>query len=189
VAEQCELCFTAHPYWTSLTHFDLIGVKGHIGIEVFNFTCHRGIGRGESIVHWDQLLARGERLWGLGVDDAHLHYDDALGGWIMAKVAARTPAAIYQAVRAGAFYASNGPMIERLEVRDNQVFVRCSPCREVLVIAPFAGAGATTWRREFSGPFTEVTLGVSPDWPCFRVECVDAAGMKAWSNPVWRSPS
>lgn len=190
VAERCEFCFTAHPYWTSLTHLDIIGlqdVERHIAIEVYNFTCHRGIGRGESAVHWDQLLARGMRLWGLAVDDAHCHYEDALGGWIMLQAAERTPEAIHEAVRSGAFYASNGPQLKRLELCGDKLLVQCSPCREVSVIAPGAGCGTTTWRRDDTSQLvTDLAFDIPAAWPCIRVECIDAAGRKAWSNPVWR---
>ncbi len=187
VADRCEFCFTAHPYWTSLTHLDMLGMPEQVGLEVYNFTCHRGIGRGESAVHWDQLLARGDRLWGFAVDDAHCHYDDALGGWIMVRAPECTAEAIYAAIKAGAFYASSGPAIEDIALGENEVSVKCSPCREVAVIAPMPGIGTTTWRPDYpGGPYTEVRLSYNPEWPCFRLECIDEHGHKAWSNPFYR---
>ncbi len=186
IAARCRFAFIAHPYWTSMTHRDLLGAGGNIGVEVFNYTCHCGIGRGESAVHWDQLLARGERPFGFAVDDSHLHYWDACGGWIMVKSAGRDPESIISAVMAGAFYASSGPTIEDVTFEPGSVTVRCSPCQAVYVICPQAGCGTTTHRLERDGgPYTEVSLPVHESWRPVRIECVDERGRKAWTNPFW----
>jgi len=179
--------FIAHPYWTSLTYRDLQGLSGPIGLEVFNSTCEYGIGRGDSAVHWDELLARGERLLGFAVDDAHCHYPDTLGGWIMVKTEDGSAEGILEAIAAGSFYASRGPSIEGVTLGDKQVTVRCSPCRAVHVICPSAGCGMTTYQlAPNGGPYTQVTLPLSPDWNPIRVECLDESGRKAWTNPFWR---
>ncbi len=187
IAPRCRFAFIAHPYWTSMTHADILGRTGFIGVEVFNWTCESGVGRGDSGPHWDQLLARGERLVGLAVDDAHCHYEDTLGGWIMVKSEGRAPEAIMDAVVAGSFYASSGPTIEDVTIEDEIVTVKCSPCQAVQVISPGAGCGTTTHRlARDGGPYTEVTLAIAPTWDPFRVECVDDRGRKAWTNPFWR---
>jgi hypothetical protein len=33
--------------------------------------------------------------------------------------------------------------------------------------------------------FCEARLPVSADWNPVRIECVDEAGRKAWTNPFW----
>ena len=186
IAPRSRFAFIAHPYWTSLTYQDMLDRTGFIGIEVFNFTCECGIGRGDSGSHWDELLARGQRLLGLAVDDAHCHYPDSLGGWIMVKATERTADAILDAILAGSFYASSGPTIEDVTLEEGQVTVRCSPCQAVHVICPTAGCGTTTRRLERDGgPYTEVTLPLKADWNPIRIECVDDRGRKAWTNPVW----
>jgi hypothetical protein len=187
VAPRCRFVFLAHPYWTSMTHMDILGRTGLLGIEVFNWTCQAGIGRGDSGVHWDQLLARGERLLGFAVDDAHCHYPDTLGGWIMLKAADRSTEAIIDAILAGSFYASSGPTIEDVVARRDEVTVRCSPCQAVHVISPAAGCGITTHRlKRDGGPYTEVTLEIDGSWNPIRIECVDEGGRKAWTNPFWQ---
>ncbi len=184
IAPRCRFAFIAHPYWTSMTYMDILGRTGFIGIEVFNFTCEAGIGRGDSGSHWDQLLARDRILYGFGVDDAHCHYPDSLGGWTMVKVSERTPEALYEAILAGNFYASSGPTIEDVTIEANNVTVRCSPCQAVHVIAPGAGQGTTTRRlARDGGPYTQVTLPVGEAWDPIRIECVDERGRKAWTNP------
>jgi len=186
IAPRCSFAFIAHPYWTSLTYRDILGCRGSIGVEVFNYTCECGIGRGDSGPHWDELLQRGDRLLGFAVDDAHCHYPDSLGGWIMVKARERTAEAISQAIIAGEFYASSGPRIEDVTLEDGQVTVECSPCQAVHVICPAPGCGTTTRRlARDGGPYTNVTLAVNESWNPVRIECVDERGRKAWTNPFW----
>lgn len=190
IAPRCRFVFIAHPNWTSLTYRDIIGRTAHIGIEVFNYTCECGIGRGDSGVHWDELLARGERPLGFAVDDAHMHYWDACGGWIMVKTDTNDADTITSAIMAGNFYSSSAPTIEDVKFEQNQVTVRCSPCQAVHVICPMPGCGTTTRRLERDGgPYTEVTLDIADTWRPVRIECVDERGRKAWTNPFWLDPS
>jgi hypothetical protein len=187
IRARAPLVIIAHPYWTSLTYLDLLGRTGYCAIEVYNHTCEVGIGRGDSSVQWNDLLARGEGPWGLAVDDAHCHYPDTLGGWTVVKTTDRSPTGIIQAILAGRFYASSGPTIEGVRFGPGDVTVRCSPCRAVHVISPRAGCGASTLSYgPDAGPFTEVTLGCAVEWDPVRIECVDECGRKAWTNPFWR---
>jgi hypothetical protein len=187
IAPACELCFVAHPAWCSLETHDLVDASGHLGLEVYNCTCHRGIGRGDSMIQWDGLLARGHRLLGLAVDDTHYHYDDSLGGWLWLKAAANTVPAILSAVKSGNFHASTGPRINDIDLSGDRITISCSPCREVCLIDPRPGYGMTTDRRDRpSGLLSEVTFPAIPDSPVFRIECIDADGRRAWSNPIYR---
>ena len=186
IADRCRFAFIAHPYWSSLSSCELWDIEGHIGLEVFNYTCEVGIGRGESAVHWDDLLARGRRPLGLAVDDAHMNRPDALGGWIMVKAPASDAESIIAAVIAGDFYSSSGPVIEDVNVDGSQVHVRCSPCRVINVICPVPGCGATAGHGEADdGLLSDVTLTINETWQPIRIECVDERGRKAWTNPLW----
>jgi hypothetical protein len=55
---------------------DLLILKGHIGVEIFNTSCWLEINKGHSLVHWDGLLRRGQNVWGLATDDSHFFYPD-----------------------------------------------------------------------------------------------------------------
>jgi hypothetical protein len=186
ISARSKFCFIAHPNWSSLTYRDLLGAKGHVGLEVFNTTCERGIGRGDSSETWNQLLARGERLLGFAVDDAHMHYPDALGGWVMLKAGSNAPEDILSALISGAFYSSSGPTIEDVSFAEDHVTVRCSPCQAVNLISPRPGCGATAHAVAGGGaPYTHVSLPFAPRWAPVRIECVDEHGRKAWTNPFW----
>lgn len=184
--EVAQVSFVAHPSWSSLTFADILPLEGIIGVEVFNATCRRGIGRGTSEVQWDDCLARGRRFFGLAVDDAHRHYDDLYGGWVMLKAEEATPEAIYAALRAGHFYASSGPIIESVVLDGQHLHVECSPCVEVFAVCPLPGRGWTNWRigggRE---PVTEVDLELRAGTEPIRITVVDVTGRRAWTNPFW----
>lgn len=187
LADASEFCFIAHPAWSSLVYRDFVELPGVGGVEVYNSTCHHGIGRGWSEVQWDDCLARGAKLWGLAVDDAHHKYDDRFYGWIMLKAPDRSPESIYEALRAGSFYASTGPTIEAIELEGDQLRVACSPCVEVFAVCPLPGRGSTTWREDVPDrPFTEQTLTVRETINPVRIVVVDERGRRAWSQPQAR---
>lgn len=79
---------------------------------------------------WDAALAAGVTMWGVGSDDAH-SYDGkgqypAGGAWIMVH-APREPRALLAAITAGAFYASNGVVLERAGREGDSLVVEISP--------------------------------------------------------------
>ncbi len=185
--ENAEFVFIAHPYWLSLTLADMIDLEGYIGLEVYNTTCHYGVGRGDSGPHWDDLLARGKRLYGFGVDDAHFGYPDAWVGYTMVKAEKCEYDDIIAAMKAGNFYASNGPTISNLQCDGNKMLVECSPCWEIRVVCPLPGRGTTTYRSGHKPPFTEVEFEIREGTDPIRIECIDEVGNKAWSNPMWLS--
>ena len=185
--EHCEFVFMAHPSWLSLNVNDLKDLHGYLGVEVYNTTCHHGIGRGHSEVQWDDLLVKGLRPLGFAVDDAHWGYDDAFGGYIMVKAEACEYEQIIAAIKAGDFYSSMGPRIEHIERDGERVYVRCSPCFEVRVICPFPGKGSTNYRTDAKPPFTEIEFTLRNGVDPIRVECINEVGDKAWSNPIWLS--
>lgn len=182
-----ELVFVAHPYWSAHSLADLLAMDGYDGIEVFNTTCERGIGRGHSEPHWDDLLARGRTLAAIAVDDAHLHYWDFGGGWVMVRAERLDTASVLAALKAGEFYASTGPEIKAVEVRDGAVHVECSPARTAAMVVPSPGRGWTTdqVRRGLEEePMTEADLPLeAARGGVFRIEVIDQQGRRAWTNP------
>lgn len=187
VRAQAELLFIAHPYWSSLSARDLLEVTGYDGIEVYNTTCERGIGRGHSEPHWDDLLARGRCPWGIAVDDAHFHYWDALGGWIMVAAPYLDRTSVLAAIKKGHFYASSGPEIHSVSIADNTIHVECSAAVSVSLVVARPGRGWTTDRlRQSPDDQPSITqadlpLSAAGDAP-FRIEVRDHAGNRAWTN-------
>ena len=186
--EAGAMVFVAHPYWSSLTISDLMAVEGYDGIEVYNWTCQGGVGRGHSEPQLDGILGLGRKVTAIAVDDAHLHYWDAIGGWIMVKAQRLARDEIIQAIRNGAFYASSGPEIHSVVITGDTVHVECSPAVSVALVVAGPGRGWTSdrwgWRRD-GKVVTEADLPLEAarEYP-FRVEVLDERGRKAWTNPL-----
>ena len=177
----------AHPYWSGQMSRDLMGLEHCFALEIYNGGCEVDDAKGFSIVHWDDLLSNGRRLWGLAVDDAHWRRGDhdASLGWIWVKALALTQEHILHALRQGAFYASSGPQIYDLQLdrARSEVYVRCSPA----VSVDFVGYG--WYSRRVSAPpgstLTEASHHLHSAQRYVRVACRDAQDRWAWSNPIF----
>lgn len=181
------LPFIAHPYWTGQTSAEIAAVEGLVGLEVFNSVCEKMTGLGHSRVHWDEVLARGDHLTGLAVDDTHWKHDAAGKGFLMVRCEALDEERILGAIAEGHFYASTGPIIKDLrlvEEEEGELFlhVDCSPCQSVT----FYALGSKG--RRFEAPEGELLESASypvvEDQLYLRIECLDAVGNVAWTNPL-----
>ncbi len=120
----------AHPYWTAHTINELLEVTGYVGIEVYNTICDLGNAKGFSQIHADQLFNRGVLVGLTSVDD--VHKSAGVGyGWTMIRAKGLTKSEIMEAIGAGSFYASCGPVIEMCRIEKETVAMTCSPVAEI----------------------------------------------------------
>ncbi len=175
------LCFIAHPYWHDHTLDDLLALRGHIGIEIFNAGCWLEINKGHSLAHWDGVLRRGQRVWGLAVDDSHFAYPDHGRGWVMVRTERLDEPTILGALRLGLFYSTMGPEIYDVQIQGQQVVVHCSPARSIFLVGDIYHCphAAQAWNGR---PLTEATFTLRPQQRYLRVEVVDMNGQSAWTN-------
>lgn len=185
------LAFVAHPYETGLTSADLLAHDGFVGLEIWNTLSGVGWGKGLATVQWDEMLSAGRWVAGFATDDTHQrpeHGPDAGIAWIVVRAVALTAEAILSAIADGRFYASTGPEIHDVRVEDDPqgggriAVVRCSPCQRIFVLSD-RGLGRGV-QSPYGRPVTEARRLLHPDATYLRVECVDAAGRTAWSNPI-----
>jgi hypothetical protein len=175
----------AHPHWYSATIEDARSIDSAHGVEIFNQTCHMSNDRGYGWYLADLLLSEGRRLTALATDDTHAKDDrpDMFGGWVMVKAESLEPDILLEALKAGSFYSSQGPLIHDINVSDDRttVTVETSPVASVQV------SGRAQRTRDFHGrAITTCTLSldrVQNDH--FRVTVIDEYGKRAWSNPIW----
>ena len=175
------LAFIGHPYWHDLTLNDLLVLEGHVGIEIFNTGCWLEIQKGHSLVHWDGVLRRGQRTWGLAVDDSHFAYPDHGRGWLMARSEKLEQASILEAVRNGSFYATMGPEIYDVQKEGSKVTVRCSPAQSIYLVGDYyyCPNAAQAWDGQ---PITTATFELLSMQKYFRIEVVDQKFQSAWTN-------
>jgi len=93
---------------------------------------------------------------------------------------------VVTALAEGSFYASQGPIIQDLRITENGgpcLSVRCSACARIVFHA--AGPlGRAVWPSAH-GMLTGADMPIQADQLYLRVECIDAQGRTAWSNPVY----
>lgn len=177
------LVILAHPHWGGIPSY-FCGYNEdwkYQGLEIYNSASDRGIGRGYTTVHWDDLLDAGRRVIGFAVDDTH-SLSDIGGGWIMAKTDEISPGAILKAIAAGNFYSTQGPDIKSITMTGNQISVSCSPAERINFISNHSTGGCLFASRF---PLTGANWAIPKESNYVRVEVVDSSGKTAWSNPVF----
>ncbi|MHA6692917.1 PHP domain-containing protein [Devosia sp. A449] len=172
----------AHPTWYGLDMDDAASIPGAMAAEIYNHTTMVRTSRGDSSLFIDQLLNRGRHIGIVATDDAHFESPDWFGGFVMVKASARAPEALLEALKAGHYYASQGPQIHDITYTDTTVEIHCSAAAAVMVL----GKGSRSAQRvepnltRVSLPIDRVRAGGYA-----RIVVVDAQGRKAWSNPAW----
>lgn len=173
----------AHPQWSGLTLADARAVTAAHAVEVYNHGCATGCDRPDGFAIADLLLTEGRRLTMVATDDAHFSEPDHFGGWVMVKSPANEPEALLTALKAGHFYSTQGPELRDVRIEGNTVVVESSAVSSVVAIGWGTGAKGV---HGHSMTRTEVPLDRLNGSPWVRVAVIDAAGKRAWSNPIWR---
>jgi len=173
----------AHPQWSGLTLDDARSVTAAHAVEIYNHGCAMGCDRPDGFAIADLLLSEGRRLTLIATDDAHFSEPDFFGGWVMVKAQANEPAALLAALKAGHFYSTQGPELRDVRIEDNRVIVESSAVSSVIAIGWGTGAKGV---HGHSMTRAEVPLDRLNNSPWIRVAVIDAAGRRAWSNPIWR---
>ena len=173
----------AHPQWSGLTPDDARSVTAAHAVEIYNHGCAMGCDRPDGAVIADLLLTEGRRLTLIATDDAHFSEPDHFGGWTMVKAERNEPEALLDALKRGDFYSSQGPELRDVRIEDNRVIVESSAVSSVIAIGWGTGAKGV---HGHSMTRAEVPLDRLNNSPWIRVAVIDAAGRRAWSNPIWR---
>ena len=172
----------AHPQWSGLTMEDARTITTAHAVEIYNHGCATGCDRPDGFSIADQLLTEGRPLTLIATDDAHFSEPDHFGGWVMVKAPENTPEALLAALKAGEFYATQGPELRDVRVEDGKLIVECSAVTSIVAIGWGTGAKAVHGNSLTRGEVPMERLNNSP-W--VRAAVIDAAGKRAWSNPIW----
>lgn len=171
----------AHPQWYGLDSADGLSLDAAHAVEIYNHTCELLSARADGISMLDDLLAKGRRLSGFAADDAHFHADDAFGGWVHVKSETLDPDALVGALKAGRYYASQGPQILSASREGEALMVRSSPARSIVL----AGRGSKSQVVHGEG-VTEARFDLAPfagSWA--RLVVTDRNGKRAWAQPEY----
>jgi hypothetical protein len=182
----------AHPAWSQLTIEDGRALASAHAVETYNHGCAVENDRGEGWYLMDQLLNEGRRLTAVASDDAHFRHGDldAFGGFVEVKAQSLEPEALLEGLKAGCFYSSQGPRIHDLSFSASECAVECSPAQAITLVTGTSRALARVG-RQITGAIFDLTglaqnmraQGAPAAWA--RVTIIDAAGRRAWTNPIW----
>lgn len=176
----------AHPAWYGLLLEEARSVEAAHAIEIYNETCKLLNEAGESWYLADLLLAEDRKLTAYGADDMHGgggDRPDAFGAWIWVRSESADPAALLDGLKAGHYYTSQGPLIHDIGFDGSNLLISCSPANSIYITGR-----AERSQRLHGLQLTEATFPTDLFEDSFcRVTVVDAAGKKAWSNPIWLS--
>jgi len=172
----------AHPSWYAVSVEDALSIDVAQAVEIYNHTAHHHNGKGDSAALIDLLLMQGRKVNILAVDDAHFSSrPDFFGGWVMVRSESLDPDSLLSALKAGHFYASQGPRFVDVTVDAEAVHVKTSPVQSIFLSGP--GSSIERLRGE---RLTEGTLPLERFRGKFcRVTIIDDAGHRAWTNPIW----
>jgi hypothetical protein len=180
----------AHPAWSQLTMADGRAIDCAHAVEIYNHGCAIENDRGDGWYLLDQLLSEGKRLTAFATDDAHFKSPDYFGGWVHVKAESLGPEVLLDALKKGHYYSSQGPQIHDVTVHGSEISIACSPVDNITVLC---GNSRTLVRNaksvtEASFDLKKLETGwlLTKQSPWLRVVCIDHAGKKAWSNPIWK---
>jgi histidinol phosphatase-like PHP family hydrolase len=182
----------AHPAWSQLTIEDGRALASAHAVEIYNHGCAVENDRGDGFYLMDQLLNEGRRLTAIATDDAHFRNGDydAFGGFVEVKAESLEPEALLEALKNGNFYASQGPRIHDVSFSASEASVTCSPVQAIALVTGTSRAVANIGRQITGATFDLSNVGENiraKDAPAswVRVVVIDAAGRRAWTNPIW----
>lgn len=178
------LCYLAHPHWSMNRLATIRELRGLNGAEIFNAVSRPPYNplRAEAIQFLDLLAAEGMPLPTLANDDAHFYGGDLFGGYILLQADNLSHEGVMGALRAGRYYATQGPRFHSVTLSGDEVQVTCDPVRHVIFHSNL------TWSdgRCASGQgVTQASYRVSRrrGESFVRVVLEDAQGRRAWMNP------
>lgn len=174
------LAIIAHPAWSLNTPQQIMALRGGDVTEIYNSVSGVHMSRRpDSGVIVDMLGAQGVFYPLVADDDAHYYDNDACVSYIEVAAESCTREALLTAIRAGDFYATQGPEVHIRREGDEMV-VTCSPCSEIVFLSDMVWS-----RRVFEGDgITEARYSICEGEHFVRAEVTDARGRRGWTNCV-----
>lgn len=177
----------AHPAWSLNTLEQIMPLCDIDAVEIYNTVSGVHYSRRpDSSLIVDLLASRGRHYPLIAADDAHYYDSDACVAWIMAEAESNSQKDLLNAIRAGSYYATQGPEVHLYREGDEYV-VRCSPCSEIRYLS-----NAVFSRRIFTGDGLTEARYIPQEFETYlRAEVVDKEGRSAWSAilPIEHEPN
>lgn len=175
----------AHPAWSIMSPEDILKLSGYEAVEVFNGISEAYAARGISSQQVDAMANRNVFPLLLATDDCHFYDIDHLLGWIMVNCESFTESSIMSAIRAGRFYATQGPEIRQITVNeDKSIDVETGDVKQINVLSSSYWVRDRIFRAKQGGYINHAHYVPAQGDRWVRVEAVDEFGKIAWSNYI-----
>lgn len=176
----------AHPAWSLTDPAPAARLRGLSAAEIYN--TFSGIpwsnARPDSSLYFDLWAAGGFYLPATAADDCHAYSGEQTRSYMMVNAASLSAADVLAAIRAGNFYASQGPRFESITIDGGQMRVRCSPVQTAVFYSDTVYCPDRLTQAADGEFVTEAGYTLKRTDRYVRVELIDAQGRRAWSAPL-----
>ncbi len=178
-----------HPSWSCNRMKNILQLKNYDAMEVYNHESELSEKVGysetyvESIIWEDQILPHlvaTDDSHGKGRYDTTRNLNGFFGGWVNICSESFTRQAIFNNIQQGNYYASTGVTIEQYGIKDNKIFIQCSPCTSVTFMIS-KRRGYTINATDDNNTYFEYTLRGRED--TVRIICTNDQHKHAWTTP------
>ena len=165
---------------------DMMQNHGMHAMEICNYGCLAVGFPDYNEAAYDQMLRGGERIFCIAADDNHnahpldSRYSDSFGGFTMIKADKLEYKTITDALLAGHFYASQGPLIHDLWYEDGRIHITCSDADRIYLSTGVRAAEIKY--AEKGAVLNAADFEVKPHYNYVRVTVVDSHGNHANTN-------
>ena len=173
------LAILAHPAWSLNTPEKIAKLRNIDGIEIYNTVSDCNTNRrGDSSLIIDMLGVEGKFYPLHAADDTHYFTDDLAKSYLCVECESLDRASLIAAIKAGRFYASQGPEIRLSKNYDGTFTVNSTEVVEVVFQSNMCAA-----KRVFKGDaLTSVTYTPREGEKYVRAYVTDKYGRRAWSS-------
>ena len=167
-----------HPQWSLQDKDDYIHLDHLHSVELINGGCF--LLNDNTSLHYENMLRSGKRLVPTGGDDNHSASGECLA-WTMIKAPELTYNALIAAYEKGDCYASEGPEIQSIVIKDGKIIVKTSAAACISLLSEGRYAQC---KRSRSEEIYVAEFDYAPEkmGEYFRIEVRDREGYKAFSN-------
>ena len=175
----------AHPTWSMNTPDFMMSLRGLTAAEIYNTFSGTpwNAERGDASALLDVTATNGCILPLVAADDSHRYTGEAGRSYIMVQAEECTSRAIVNAMKAGRFYASQGPRFHHVEVLEDRMIIRCSPASRIIFYSDLPWVGGRC-RSGVGMQEAEYVFQKDRGETFVRCEIIDAFGAKAWLSPI-----
>lgn len=177
------VAIAAHPAWSLNTPEFLASLDGVEIAEVYNTMSDEPFNgpRGNSESLLDVTAANGKYFNLVAADDSHPYRGEQCVSYVMVQAEELSVPAILEALRAGRFYASQGPEFRSISIENGLISVETSPVSRITFCSNLYWVDD---RCRSGQGLTKEVYRIQPYENFVRIQLTDADGKKAWSSPI-----